>query len=129
MLSNNKTLIRMIDYLIQGGSPSWKNLDEIDQELLVSEAMRGLGDDAYVCITESDEMSEILLELRRHLNTGNNMYDLAYVMTESVKKYFSPELEALFLERKSSLDSDFYYENGYLPSINQQTGETEWSRY
>lgn len=129
MLSNNKTLIRMIDDLIQGGSPSWKNLDEIDQELLVSEAMRGMGDDAYVCITESEEMSDILIQLRRHLNTGNNMYDLAFAMEKAVIKYFSPELEALFLERKSSLDSDFYYENGYVPSINQQNGETEWSRY
>lgn len=128
MLSDNKILIDAIDHHISEQCFTWNNLDETDQELLVAEAMRGLGDEAYVCITESDELGEILKELRRHLTTGNNMYDLAQTMTHAVTLYFTPELAALFLERKEAYDYDYYYEHGFVPTVDKQTGETEWVR-
>lgn len=129
MLSGNKTLINLIDDHISNQCFTWNNLDETDQELLVAEAMRGLGDEAYVCITESDELGEILKNLRKHLTTGNNMYDLAQSMTRAVTLYLAPEIAALFIERKETHDYDYYYEHGFVPTVDKQTGEREWSRH
>jgi hypothetical protein len=128
MLSNNRSLIEQIDQCIEVGCSTWNDVDELNQELLAAEAMRGLGDEAYVCITESDEIHEILKDLRKHLLTGNNMHDLAQSMTHAVVQYFAPELSKLFLERLEVVSDDFWYERGYVPTIDNQTGEREWVR-
>jgi len=128
MLSSNKNLIKTIDHHISEQCYTWNMLDDTDKELLVAEAMHGLGNEAYVCLTESDELGEILKDLRKHLLTGNNMHDLAASMIRAVTLYFTTELAALFVERKEAYDYDTYYENGFLPVVNKQTGEREWGR-
>jgi len=128
ILSANKTLINIIDDHISNQCFTWNMLDENEQEWLVAEAMRGLGDEAYVCITESDELGEIMKDLLKHMLTGNNSYELALSMTRAARLYFTPELAALFIDRKEAHDYDTYYENGFVPTVDKQTGEREWSR-
>jgi len=125
-LSRYKPLLDEIDYFISKGE-DWDLLSFSEKKSLVAHCMRCPQIDPQCVITESSKIDDIVAITLMVLDEKDFCNeDIADTMSFAVINYFEEALIELFREQKEITEWDLKLENGLVPFVNQQTGETEW---
>ena len=124
-LQHYKPLIRFIDHLLKDGS-TWNKIDQDDIEIMAGHAITALGSDAYVCLSESEDLDKIIYHLGRQLLTGKVAWDLQHTLCNAAAAYFAPDFQELFTDRAELHEYDVRYDAGYKLYKDPVTGENEW---
>jgi hypothetical protein len=91
----------MVDYQIREGFESYDDLEETDQELIASECIKLLGNDAYDFIVEPDNFSKAISHFQKFIATGSQLegYDFLSILRENAIHHYAPIMNELFMER------------------------------
>jgi hypothetical protein len=102
-LTSDKGLSKLIDDLIDCGRESFSSLRDTDKKELTAHCIRILGDDAYVCIINSEKFSDTLVSFKRFLTScmHDEAIEMAEIMSQNAIKYFEEDLNSIFEERIS----------------------------
>jgi len=123
-------LIKEIDLLIENDNTSFESLDDLDKDTLVTLMMKSRKQNAYECLTDSNNLMEITEKLNQFIYFGSNEIakELADLMRESAIQFYASDLTQIYDERFQSIQSDTHYENGLKPIQDQTNGEITWMR-
>lgn len=126
----NSSLLSIIDSFIEDGIYSYKDLCESDKELITSECIKLLGEEAYCFLVESDQLSKVMSHFRKHLVSGNNdeIIDMVDAMKQCATSYFGDVMNDLFKQRTSHIEESIHYENGFFKYMDKSSGEIEWRK-
>jgi hypothetical protein len=124
----HQNIIKLIDYYISEANTSYSSLEEIDQDTLTAECIKVLGNDAYVCLIETDNLENTLGDFISFLFNGSmsSAHDLAETMRKNANEYFSPILDRLFAERHSDNIYEKNAKQGRKLIIDRINGESRW---
>lgn len=128
-MNYDQQLIKEIDLLIENDNTSFQELEDIDKDTLVTLMMKSKKQNAYECITDSNNLIEITDKLNQFIYFGSNEIakELADLMRESAIEFYTSDLTQLYDERFQSIQTDTYYEKGLKPVQSQTNGEISWT--
>lgn len=123
------SILKQIDFLIDLGYQSFDNLSDADKDILTSECIDVLGEDAYSCIIEENFMSTVS-QFKKFLLSRNkeDSHNLADVMRENAVNYFGESLNQLFDERLLNNHVERQLEHGMHQYIDRRNGDKEWRK-
>lgn len=126
----NPAILSLVDLFISEGYQSYSDLPEGDQERLTATIIRVQGEDAYSCIVECEEFSEVIRLFSDYLLTGKkeSAIDLAETMRVNAIGHYSYFLDLLFAERLDSTRISRNLDRGLTVIKDRQTGESIWVR-
>jgi hypothetical protein len=125
-----RNLINKVDNYILEGCQSYSNLPESYKHDLVAAYIDTMGRHAYECIVESDDLDDVAHRLRQFIFAGStaHAFELAETMRDNAEKYLSRQLQELYSERSSTLESERKQNARLIPYQHKDNGETAWIR-
>ena len=123
----NKPLLNLIDSLVDEGYSTYSSLSEADRDKITTQCMETLGDDAYFCMLESDN---VIPNLKKFILSckEEDALSLGMSLRKSADNYFNDVMASLFEERVNKRISSINYDHGLFKSMDKNTGEMEWRR-
>ncbi len=126
----SKEITNLIDSYIDQGCSSYHDLDDYEKENISAECIRILGNDAYVCLIESDNISNVFDNLIKFMKTSDMDYgyELLRAITSNAVDHFSNYIQHIFSERLDEFNNIKKLEKGLKPMVNINNGETTWRK-
>jgi hypothetical protein len=118
------------DYILEG-YPSYEKLPQNYKHNLVALHIKTLNqNDAFECISESDDLDVTIDKLRKFIFSGctEEALELAETMRKNAEKYLSNKIKALYNERIPIIETEKNLELGLKPYQHKDNGETTWIR-
>jgi hypothetical protein len=121
------SILKLIDDCIYDGYSAYSSLLLCDRERITAECLSELGSDSFDAAINLEEMLEYFIEV---LKTGKS--EISMLMVNSMRmtstEYFEDVMDQLFSERRQLIKNNKLRDFGFVPDMDNETGETFWRK-
>jgi hypothetical protein len=126
----NPNITNIIDFFVEDGFKSYTELPSTSKDTIISACIKELGEDAYNCLIDSENITKVMCHFRKFLLTYeyDEIDDMVEAMRTIATDYFEDDMNWLFSDRIAINQSIQMAESGFIQRQDQITGEIEWRK-